>query len=175
MCPHTCVTNLPKPRQKQPGQRLHYLKRIMIKMGNLGHDSIKSCCWHQMIGTVGLCSGCRSCFDAGWQLGGWKAHRPSYRPRVGGGGGPGPDPKGTFFHWPWITWGTSFAKTNRTAKNFKDQENRSSEILFQHIVKERGSGRIFMFWILKPGQVSEDSRPVWTVGPQCPTGTWLLI
>lgn len=126
-----------------------------------------------MIGTVGLCSGCRSCFDAGWQLGGWKAHRPSYRERVGGGRGPGPDPKGTIFHWPWVMWGTSFAKTNRTAKIFKDQENRSNDILFQHIVNERGSGRIVMFWILKPGQSSEDSRPMWTVGPQHPTGTWL--
>lgn len=40
---------------------------------------------------------------------------------------------------------TSFAKTNRTAKIFKDQENRSNDILFQHIVNERGSGRIVMF------------------------------
>lgn len=35
MCPHTCVTNLPKPRQKQPGRLLTVSVRIVwaiIKM-----------------------------------------------------------------------------------------------------------------------------------------------
>lgn len=42
-----------------------------------------------------LLSGCRSCFYAGWQLGGRETDRPGYRQRAGCGGGPGSYPKGT--------------------------------------------------------------------------------
>lgn len=40
-------------------------------------------------------SGCRSCFDAGWQLGGRETDRSGYGQRAGHGGGPGSDPQGT--------------------------------------------------------------------------------
>lgn len=30
MCPHTCVTNLPKPRQKQPGMRESPISSIIV-------------------------------------------------------------------------------------------------------------------------------------------------
>lgn len=48
MCPHTCVTNLPKPRQKQPGETtppptMHWAKGP--ECGNVGASvSPPNCC-----------------------------------------------------------------------------------------------------------------------------------
>lgn len=36
MCPHTCVTNLPKPRQKQPGNVLFNISKLKFTTSDLG-------------------------------------------------------------------------------------------------------------------------------------------
>lgn len=115
MCPHTCVTNLPKPRQKQPGRspktiptgvyiiiiitaRREYLK-YCHDLCHLNHYLVY---YIQKYVTVqitlivsDLFSGCRPSFHAGRQLGGGETDRSGYRQRAGCGGGPGSDPKGT--------------------------------------------------------------------------------
>lgn len=101
MCPHTCVTNLPKPRQKQPGIYWYYITSQQRKkyqecyMLLFWFVLLVSWLWCDVFD---LSSGCRPCFYAGRQLGGRETDRPGYRQRAGCGGGPGSDPKGTICH-----------------------------------------------------------------------------
>lgn len=96
MCPHTCVTNLPKPRQKQPGSRISSCSTISYRdISEILHVVV--CVVVDTLFSDPF-SGCRTCFDAGRQLGGREAGRPGYRQRAGCIGRPGSDPKGADQH-----------------------------------------------------------------------------
>lgn len=108
MCPHTCVTNMPKPRQKQPGWiywcLLYNISNITLILFfgvcavSFMTDFYQMCCCIDDSHCLIFFSGCWSSFYAGRQLGGREADCSGYRQRAGCGGGSGSDPKGSIWH-----------------------------------------------------------------------------